>query len=508
MPPLSALLHALHTGTPVQRRAAAFSLRRRGASPAAVRALCRALTHDADAEVRRTAAVSLGKIGLKAALPFLAESLTSEAIPAVRASVILAVGAIGGVAAREVLDTLHARTGEESDALRRAKLRTDPPAARARWRTVWSPGLVVLLDVPPGLEDVAVAEAAERGLESVAHIGPGRLRCPPGTAPWDAVPPLRCVRRVLLEGSAVSSRSIPDGESLTSLVRACAPLQQLRGWLDAAPGAVRYRLDVEGRPLPREVLLSLVAAVREAARPLGLIDDPGRYDIQLVLELGARTAGLHVHPTFAADTRFAYRRGHSGAGVEPAVAACLARLAGAPSLAGSAASVVVDPTCGSGTLLIERGLRDPGAALIGIDASTAALRTAEQNAETAGLGRRVRLVHGDAADAANWQHCSLALANLPFGRRTRLSEEQLAALYDSIVSNIARFVVPGGRALLYTTEARLVTACLPRYAGRLSLLEERRIATSGLVATALVLSRLPHTARRSVRPVSRKPRRR
>src|SRR3954453_18350272 len=150
-------------------------------------------------------------------------------------------------------------------------------------------------------------------------------------------------------------------------------------------------------------------------------------------------------------------------------------------------SVVMDPPCGSGTLLIERAMLDPGTMLSGIDISPTAIRAATGNVIAAGLPARIAVRGGEGGDATAWsEHCDEVVANLPFGMRTE--DRNLDGLYRRIVGNIARTLNPGGRALLYTTNAKTLIALLRRTV-KLKVIGERRVESGGVQVGLWIVER-------------------
>jgi len=145
--------------------------------------------------------------------------------------------------------------------------------------------------------------------------------------------------------------------------------------------------------------------------------------------------------------------------------------------------VVFDPTCGSGTLLIERALLDPECRLYGLDASPTAVDAARQNVRAAGLGQRIHIQRGDAANPSAWPHCDEVLANLPFGVRTGRHDRDLPALYAALTQNLARALRPGCRAVLYTAQSNLLERALSN--ARLIAATRIRTISGGMSVTAL-----------------------
>jgi 23S rRNA G2445 N2-methylase RlmL len=149
--------------------------------------------------------------------------------------------------------------------------------------------------------------------------------------------------------------------------------------------------------------------------------------------------------------------------------------------------VVLDPTCGSGTLLVERALLG-ARRLVGLDISPTAIAAARANVREAGLGARIALRRADAVGPDDWPTCDEVIANLPFGLRTRHAGMDPARLYREIVGRVARSLRPGGRAVLYTAHRTAMEPALAAHAGRLAVADQRRVRAGGLWVFLWVLT--------------------
>jgi 23S rRNA G2445 N2-methylase RlmL len=416
---------------------------------------------DESPQGRRIAAIALGKRGGAGAVTALRAALAREEVAWVRPSMILALGKIGGDEARAALAEIDARSDAEAEALRKARDRVSGPAVGFSWRGDAS----MFASVPVGLEDVAIAEAGSgatlvrRGIIALASR-PRGLRC------------IYDVRFLIAEGAV--------GAFAETVKRAQV---RWREWISSASDVLPYRFSLENVRVAKQEFNELLRLARETFSPQGLVDSPSSYAAMLRIESDPDATRIWLVPTFEADARFAYRVSDVGASINPVVGACLARL-----VRRGDRSVVVDPTCGSGTLLIERALLDAGTMLSGIDISPTAIRAATGNVIAAGLAARIAVRLGDGGDAAAWPpRCDEVLANLPFGMRTE--DRNLDGLYRRIVGNIARTLNPGGRALLYTTHAKTVIALLRRTT-KLKLIEERRVESGGVQVGLWIVERV------------------
>ncbi|MAG36633.1 MAG: hypothetical protein CL878_10400 [Dehalococcoidia bacterium] len=483
------LAQALRTGPPASRKAAAYLLGAFHSSDAVVAPLGRALAVDPEPKVRKNAAVALGKTGAVTAVPTLAAALAREGVSWVRPSLILALGAIADEAAAAALDQVQVTTDLEKEALRKALDRCSAQrrTRRVAWRVDGARQLRFLLTVPPGLERAALLEAAERGLGRCEQVEAGRLRCPPGTDPHQLIPGLRCITGLLIEAASGPPMDLANptesAAALAALVTESVPLQHIRQWLAAEAGAVKYRLVVTPKGIRRETFRALLSAVRERCASFDLVDSPSGYDIQLVLRAEAGSSILFIRPSFVADTRFAYRHRDVGAAINPVVAACLVRLVRSPG-----SQMVFDPTCGSGTLLIERGFLDGQVQLGGLDVSRTAVGAARRNVHAAGLTSQIAINAGNAVDGDHWPRCDEVLANLPFGLRSRRRDRSLPQLYGAVIQNITRYLEPGGQALLYTANRKLLGQCLVQRRRQVAVKERLLVQSGGVNVGAWILT--------------------
>lgn len=481
-----ALVEALVGGSSRVRRSAAFLLGTYKRSVDALAALTQAVVADPEPKVRKNAAIALGTLGNGQGVPALVTALEQEAIAWVRPSLILALGAIGGDQAQAALSAVEPADNAEREALRKALDRTTTTHAPIEWNPAGAAGLRLLLEAPIGLEFVAHGEAMERGIGACVQDGPGLLRCPAGTQPTALLPALRCIYHLLVDAGSAQPIRFETLEQSTmqvaALVGRSAELRSIREWLMAGPEPIRYRFSLEGQHPRREMLRAVLEAVRAASLPLGLVDSPSNYDLELIVRSDAAGSRLLIRPAFMPDPRFDYRQKDVGAAINPIVAACLVRL-----LRTSADATVLDPTCGSGTLLIERAILDRTTRQFGFDISRTAVAAARANAQAASLGRRVQVSQGDATTAQPYRTCDEAIANLPFGLRTGRADADLPQLYQSILDNLGTCMRPGGRVLLYTSNKQILTDVLARHRATFQVEHEARVFSGGLWANIWIL---------------------
>lgn len=169
-----------------------------------------------------------------------------------------------------------------------------------------------------------------------------------------------------------------------------------------------------------------------------LVNAPREADWDLMID---QMAGRIVaRPKSWFDLRFDYRERDVPASSHAPLAAALAFLALHTFHGEGGRLVVWDPFCGAGTELIEAGLLNPHAQLIGSDLDPRAIEAAGHNARRAGV--KVNWITGDFRQVAQQiGPVDVILTNPPLGRRVAAGEA--LALADELIVLAARKLAPG-----------------------------------------------------------------
>jgi len=176
-----------------------------------------------------------------------------------------------------------------------------------------------------------------------------------------------------------------------------------------------------------------------------------------VLQCGSQTT-LGVRLSDRTLRHRTYKRAHLAASLRPVVARAMVHCASpGPD------DVFLDPMCGAGTLLIERGEHGRYARLLGGDLSREAVAAASVN-----VGPRYQPISLQRWDATRLPLASASVnriaCNLPFGRQIgRLPE--LADLYSAFLREARRVLVDGSVLVLLSSQTRLLRGLLLRVPG-------------------------------------------
>ena len=314
----------------------------------------------------------------------------------------------------------------------------------------------VLCYAPEGFLDMLMEELQTLGFDPAAENGAAAVV----TDRIDLVYQADCMAEALLP----VARDVPlDADGIAQRV----------GML---PGD-RYRIELRGYTRDRRKLIAALA------RALPGQNNPSAYDTELRVDCHMDRADLYLKLWNVADSRYPWRQRTVSASIHPATAACLVRYA--KKFETRERPRVLDPFCGCGSLLFAREKLGPCRVLMGVDKSGTAVESARVNAR-AGKSKAA-FVTKDILRFEGREGFDLILSNLPFGNRVG-SHEDNTRLYDRFVRRLPDLLSPGGTAVLYTMEYKLLKACLDRARG-LTLRAQKRTEAGGLLPWIFVVDR-------------------
>jgi len=174
--------------------------------------------------------------------------------------------------------------------------------------------------------------------------------------------------------------------------------------------------------------------------------DLEEYDVEVRVDVHDDRCLVSVQRTKEALSRRQARLFQPRAALKPNVAYALLRLAHCPA----PPEGVLDPFCGSGTILWEAGILWPNARLVGNDWHEETLAGARDNAAAQDLTDRVTLHEADAwrlDETLGEQRADLIVTNPPFGVRLASSMD-FGPFYRHMLQQFAAVLHPGGRVVI------------------------------------------------------------
>lgn len=449
--------------------------RREIASLDSAEAVIQSLLKDADAKTRKNAAILLGTLGQRGYVPALIDALNAESQLYVRPSIILALGSIGGSEARKAIQSLPRPDGTgvhqkaEADAIDKALSRLAPEERRI-FTGFYCARDVILIPVS-GMVNILYREALENGIMLEKNQAHALTR----THDYDSLFKVRSFYEALLPfGHAVPFTP----EHVANAVSSFGLFKELTS-MHEGTGAFALRIEIKSaEPVDRG---AFAKAFFPLLNPQEFYNSPSSYDIELRILVKNAAARLFVKLYTHDDDRFSYRLDSVPASIHPAAAAAALRIVRHRMGANSS---VLDPFCGSGTMLVERAKITTAKALHGIDISPEACEIARGNIQAAGLEAKIynRSALGFDAGAGYNEIYS----NMPFGNRvgTHHSNEKL---YEKFFKELPSMLKSGGFALLITNEKALLKSSASR-AG-IKIASETPFAYGGLSPSAFLIEK-------------------
>ena len=196
-------------------------------------------------------------------------------------------------------------------------------------------------------------------------------------------------------------------------------------------------------------------------------------NVRVFIEHETATVGVRLGKTALHDRW--YQQVHLRGALKPSVAAAMVWLAQL-----TPAMTILDPCCGSGTILIEAALQ--GARVCGGDSDPLARDAARTNSAAAGVQASVQDWDAQALPLAD-ASIDRVICNLPWGRQVAIQEQTHAILYRRIVTEMRRVLAPSGRIVLLTNEPQEIDTL------DLCCVQQLEISLFGQRPTILVLAR-------------------
>lgn len=259
-----------------------------------------------------------------------------------------------------------------------------------------------------------------------------------------------------------------------------AQLARLAAVLRAQQGAFRLVVTADGAHFPRQDTKRWLSRELQG-RGVQLSEETEQIVWAFCIEAAYYVTLLRCSATDAPLRH--QRRAERPGSLPPTIAAAMAFL-GQPQ----PRETILDPVCGTGTLLAEAYAYAPDADLIGVDLDRAALCAAQENlAHIAGH----RLIPGDGtATGLPPRSVTLFLANLPFGKQFG-DRGTNPRLYGGLLAEMVRLAAPGrARAVFLSSDGDAVEDALAAHPG-LTVGKRHPIKVRGEAATIFVADLSP-----------------
>lgn len=211
-----------------------------------------------------------------------------------------------------------------------------------------------------------------------------------------------------------------------------------------------------------------------------LKNSPSSYEVELRIVEKNNLCSVFIKLYTLKDNRFSYREKDVPASINPVTAAIVMKSI-AKWLKPNAK--VIDPFCGSGTMLIERAKVKEYRSLTGVDIFNSAITAATTNSKLANV--KVQLVSRDILEYSPMDPFDEMISNMPFESKAGVRDFS-TKLYSEFVNKIPSVIRPGGMAFLYTVEKNLLKENLigNEY---LEVIDTIKIESGGLTPNVFVI---------------------
>jgi tRNA (guanine6-N2)-methyltransferase len=189
-----------------------------------------------------------------------------------------------------------------------------------------------------------------------------------------------------------------------------------------------------------------------------------------------------------------YRKNTTQASINPALAFAMNQIAGLDEN-----DKILDPCCGTATILIERLLQKT-ALCVGVDIDPRQIENAKENIEAAGLNsqdsgqagmteEKITLLHGDIIEKKFAEgFFTKIISNLPYGLHSG-SREKNVKLYHFLADTSSTLLKKGGKAILLTSSKKLLKNSFD-FNKKMKLIEEIEIPNDSLKRSIFIFERI------------------
>ncbi len=232
---------------------------------------------------------------------------------------------------------------------------------------------------------------------------------------------------------------------------------------------VKFRIDLRAKELDDADFSKKLANELEVKSGFRLLNSPSDYDIEIrLVENSKKMLNVLVKFSILKDVRFTYRKETLAVSVKPYIAATLMALA-APYFRRNAA--VLDPFCGTGTMMIEREIASNARLFYGIDIFGEAIDKAKINAKLAGIMKKTEFITRDFFDFVHDYKFDEIVTNMPFVTANK-SEKDIESIYERFFVKADEYLEKNGVIIMYSRNPSFVA----RYGTAFEVKEEFEIS--------------------------------
>ena len=222
-------------------------------------------------------------------------------------------------------------------------------------------------------------------------------------------------------------------------------------------GPYCFRTDVRGIKDPDEKTAFIKKISRAVEKESGrrLVNSPSGYEIEMRFVAGKSGKYVLLIKLFTVpDTRFIYRKEVLPTSIAPVNAALIMELAGDYLREGAQ---VLDPFCGTGTMLIERFRKVPCSSVYGLDILEEAILKARRNTGLAHLN--FNYINRNYFDFRHEYRFDEIVSNMPAAGRTR-DQGAVRELYGRFLARSREILKDEAVLILCTTLPEILKQCL------------------------------------------------
>lgn len=408
-----------------------------------------------DAKVRKNAVKLLGRVGDPVLLDILFQHYEAEETQFLKSDYL---AAMAGFEYMRYLPELKERweilegqertkhSAEEIKQLQKLIWKAEPPKRHSFCGDEMENRL--LLIVPRGHEET-VLKQAESIPETHGRVMTGG--CLVTTKNLEKVRQIRTFQAVLFDFYPALIPSL-DGETIGKKILKEGLLPYIRE-RHAEKRPFMFRVDVKGMKdiAKKNQLAKALSKYLEENSGGMLINEPSFYEVEIrVIAVGTKGSRVFLKLTCMPDKRFLYRKYITSTSMHPAKAALIMHYA-KPYLKPEAN--ILDPFCGTGTLLIERAAAASFKSMYGLDILEQAVQAAWENSRRAGM--TIHVVHRNFNDFKHEYKFDEILTDMPRTENLR-GKDSAAYLYELLFTRGRELLAPQGIMAVYSEDGKLM----------------------------------------------------